>query len=102
MFNLKRGIALLGTNGLPLTTEDGKPFSYGEACRRAVVSNHEGDSRETIEHKMKRWELFKKLSPNGDETVTLNAEETVLLKERLHLSYGPLILGQIVDSLEGK
>lgn len=101
MFSLSKKAHIVGIDGSNVV-ENGQPFTHGEACRRAVVANHEIDARETIEHKMKRWELFKKLSPAGEETVTLNAEETVLLKERLNLSYGPLILGQIVDSLEGR
>lgn len=101
MFSLNKKCHICGMNGEPII-ENGEVLTFGEICRRSVVANHESDARETLEHKMKRWELFKKLSPGGEETATLNAEETVLLKERLNLSYGPLILGQIVDSLEGR
>lgn len=102
MFMIYLQTVLHDIDGLEAKNDLGQPLRYKEACCRAVVANVAQDQGETIDRKMKRWELYKKLSQGGVEPVTMSAEEIVLLKERLHLSYGPLIFGQIVDCLEGR
>lgn len=103
MTNVSRSLAICSVNGAEMINPETKEVLTLEfvACK-ALVTASEQDAREPLNKTMARWELCKKLSRTTEDSVTLTAEEIILLKERLNASYSPLIVGQIVDHIERK
>lgn len=80
--------------------ETPEPLTISKVIRKALVAVVPSDANESIDKKMERYKLFKKLSPLAGNDVKLTPEELVSIKNRVHQTYGTLILGQIVDHIE--
>ncbi len=78
-----------------------EPFCLRDAIIQALLSWDPNDRSVTGDDKDKQFKLYRKVLDNPDE-VDFTSEEIVRLKELIGKGYGPLIVGQTWEMLEGK
>lgn len=66
---------------------------------QALLANLPEDSSETLEKKMRRWEIHKAIQKEP-KNVTLSSEDVTTIKERVAKCFTLLVVGQVVDHLE--
>ena len=79
--------------------DKGKPQTLGRVCVDALVAlerNATPDGKTSFE----RYQLAEKI--NDKKEVDLEAEEIVILKERVGVVFGPVVVGPAYKLLEGK
>jgi hypothetical protein len=94
--------ALLDSDMTSYLNENGVILTYSAVISRALLMNLPSDVNESLDNKMKRWELFKRFSQNAVDDVSVTTEEASLIKARVGAAFGVLVFGQIVDAIEGK
>jgi hypothetical protein len=93
---------LVQLNGQPIMDMDEQgnavPATVKNALVNAVLSP---EQNEKGTQKVQKYELAKKLY-RAEKDVEVTAEEVVLIKKRVEELFAPLIVGQIVELLEGR
>ena len=75
--------------------------TLGNVSSGALLVVLEKDRNEGGKARYERWQLAGKII-KADGLVELEAEEVTVIKERIGLMYGPIIIGPAYDLLEGK
>lgn len=91
---------LFTSRNTPLLNSDNEASTFQNVAMNALVQVTQADTTEPLPKKMFRWELFKKISKATTNSVNLTAEEIILLKDRVNMNYGALVVGQMVDHME--
>jgi hypothetical protein len=99
---LDKNAGLQDFNGKPLNIADDKPLTLGWLCLEVLQMTFEDEKGLSGEEKMKRFYLAHRISRN--KAPNLTTEETVLVKTLVAKvpHWGPLIVGQAWELLEGK
>jgi len=85
---------------------DGVPLKDGEnvvalkkPCVEALLGIYPDETGLSGEDKLLRWRLAQRIDKGGE--VELAAENIALIKKLVAKAYGPLIVGQVWELLEG-
>ncbi len=76
-------------------------MSLGYACSEALLGMLDTDKSEDGVSKYKRGELAGKII-NAKEPIALEPEEIVQIKERIGMTYGPIVVVVVYDLLKDK
>lgn len=95
------GKVLLNEDDKELKGKNEKPFTLKDACFQSLMATFPDEQALAGEEKFKRYELYQKIKAAPDP-VEISAEEVSLLKKLVGKAYGPLIVGQCWNMLEGK
>jgi hypothetical protein len=99
MTSVNLELAFVDTDNSPLTDKNNTPSTFKSVSMYALTAVTAGDASEALPKKMARWELYKKISRCPNSSVNLTSEEVILLKERVNMTYGALVVGQLVDHI---
>lgn len=69
------------------------------ACVDALTSVMAHDQGETGTSKLERYQLALRI--HNEDVVDLTAEEIVIIKTRVGMAFGPMVVGQVWPMLEG-
>lgn len=76
------------------------PFAtIGDVIGDALLALGDGDRNLSGEDKNKRYKLWKKLAEGGEKSISV--EEASIIKQVVGAAFGPLIVGQVFEFLEG-
>jgi hypothetical protein len=92
--------ALLTLAGAPLLTPDKSPATLGGISAEALVMTFGDEPTLSGEEKRKRYRFAHRIS-RSVVPLDLTPEEVVLLRGLVAKAYGPLVVGQVWDLLEG-
>lgn len=89
-------------DGTPIVnpdTQEAVPlFKY---CLDALMANYKGEEALTGKQKVERYQLALKINKRPKE-VDLTSDQLVMLKDLIAKAFGPLIVGQAYEVLEGE
>lgn len=88
-------------DGTNLTLDGGKDGTLKHFAMEALQFNFNDERDITPETKCKRWLLATRIYANP-EKIDLTVEELAELKKLIGKAYGPLVVGQTWEILEGK
>lgn len=77
-----------------------KPFTLRFACTRALSAVYRDEQGVSGDKKFERGVLALKI--HNDDTVDLKAEEIAMVKKLVAKMYGPIVILQVHNLLEGK
>lgn len=100
---LEGGTMVTGGNPCPQCGQplgERKSLTLRLACTRALSSIYRDEQGVSGEKKFERGVLAMKIY--NEDTVDLEAEETVVVKELVAKLYGPIVILQVHNLLEGK
>ena len=89
---------IAGYDGQPILGGDGKPDQLRSYISTALNNTLPGEVM-TPEVKNKAYELTIRVYANNE--LQLTSDQAALIKERVGLLYGPLVVGRIADILDG-
>jgi len=93
---------LVQLNGQPIMDLDAEGKAVPATVKTALVNAVLlPEQNEKGVQKVQKYELAKKLY-KAEKDVEVTAEDVVLLKKVVENSYAPLIVGQVLELLEGK
>ena len=101
--NLSQQLVDMEGKPLPKQNEDEViigVLTLGDVCKRSLLTQRGDSPPLTPKEQGERWDLFKKIRDAKD--YDFEAEEIVLLKERIRELYTVLVVGQCIDLLEVK
>lgn len=84
-----------------INTPDGTPITIKRAAINALIAVYNDEPNLTGEDKIKRYSLAMRIN-NSSHTIELQSEEIAIIKKLIAKMYGPLIVGQAWEILEGK
>jgi len=90
-------------DGVPLRHNDGSDLQWGRACCLALVAVLPGDDRATLDDKLARDSLCRRIFESGrlDQPVEVTVEEASIIKDRVNKCYpSPSVVGAIVRHME--
>jgi hypothetical protein len=82
----------------PIKMEGNQDLTLGSVCINSILTPVQTD---TVEQKLEKYDIFKKLR-DGKAEVELSVEEIALLKKSIGTVNPPLIVGQAFEMIEGK
>lgn len=86
---------VLDLDDQPVLDTAGKNVTLGSAIRMALLAN---DAQMDPERKLACFDLAVKT--RGKDYVELTADEVALIRERVGVGYGPLIVGRVKEALD--
>ena len=95
------GKVLLDEEDKEIKGKGGKPFTLKDACIQALTATYQDEQILPGEEKFKRYELYQKIKALTDPAELLS-DDIVSLKKLVGKAYGPLVVGQCWNALEGK
>lgn len=88
-------------DGTELTITEGKEATLKHFALEALQLNFQDETNLSADTKCKRWLLATRIYANPAK-IDLTAEEIVEIKKLIGKAYGPMIVGQAFQMLEGK
>ena len=97
---LDTNTAITTLAGEPIKATADTILTVGAVCIEALLASHEDDKAVSGDEKLKRYRLASRISKNA--VVGLSSEDVVLVKYLIARAYGPLVVGQTWELLEGE